>query len=327
MSSDLLAHLKKTYKTNVFNHNDLPSLQMVSTGIATLDLALGGGLAVGRVAELFGPESAGKSTICLSICRAAVNRGETALYIDLEKTVTKEAIAAHGLDNEQFIVTRPNYSEDAIDQLIESIKMGAKLVILDTVAMLMPKAVYDKIDNDSEARDVSSTAGFLNRVKNKITDQVEHNQAVVVFVNQVRDNLNSTHGGLNTPGGHAIKHLYSQRIRVTHSIKDLNSPGRIKSQIKIEKNKCATPYLSCEVPIYNGVAQTEECLILAGEQLGVVRKSGAWYYLEPLADGMEQIKLQGSANAAKYLKDNPGYTELLYARLTDQINKNNNGDT
>jgi recombination protein RecA len=321
MSSNLLEHLQKTYKTNVFNHKSLPALQMVSTGIATLDLALGGGLAVGRVAELFGPESAGKSTICLSICRTAINRGETALYIDLEKTVTKEAIADHGLDNDHFIVTRPNYGEDAIDQLIDAVKLGAKVVILDTVAMLMPKAVYDKIDSDSEARDVSSTAGFLNRVKNKITDQVEHNQAVVVFVNQVRDNLNSSYGGVSTPGGHAIKHLYSQRIKVSHAVKDLKTPGRISAQVKIEKNKCATPYLSCEVPIFNGVAQIEECLVLVGVQLGLVKQSGAWYNLEPLSEGAELVKLQGSINAAKYLKENPDYADLLYARITQQINE------
>lgn len=318
--SDLLAHLTKTYKTNVYSHATLPRLKLVSTGLATLDLALGGGLALGRVAELFGPESVGKSTICLSMCRAALARGETALYIDLEKTVTQEAIRAHGLDDERFVVTRPTYGEQAVDQIVDAIKLGAKLVVLDTVAMLMPKSVYEKIDADSEARDVSSTAGFLNRVKNKITDQVEFNQAAVVFVNQVRDNLNSQFGGVSTPGGHAIKHMYSQRIKITHAKKDERTPGRIVSQIKIEKNKCGTPYLGCEVPIVDGVAQRAECLILAGTQLGLVTKAGSWYYFQP-PDGSDKQKLGlGLVEAGNTLEATPEFQDQIAKKLSESNN-------
>jgi recombination protein RecA len=304
MTDDILDILKKKYKTNVYGSTEVPKTELVSTGIATLDIALGGGLAKGRIAEIYGPESVGKSTICLTIAKTAIERGESVLYEDLEKTVNNEAILKHGLDTPKFIVSRPRYGEEAIDQAVDFIKAGGGLIILDTVAMLMPKAVYEKIDNDSEARDVSSTAGFLNRVKNKITDQVEFAQAVFIFVNQVRDNMGH-HGGLSTPGGHAIKHAYSQRIRITHGIKDAKKEGYINAQVKIEKNKVGTPYLTCEVPIINGVVQTGECLIIAGEKLGVIRKSGSWYYLRGDENNDEVQLALGAANSADALLADP----------------------
>ena len=318
MSQDILDILKKKYKTNVYASTEVPTTELVSTGIATLDIALGGGLAKGRIAEIYGPESVGKSTMCLTMAKAAVNRGESVLYEDLEKTVTNEAIVKHGLDTESFLVTRPRHGEEAIDQAIDFIKAGGGLVILDTVAMLMPKSVYDKIDGDSEARDVSSTAGFLNRVKNKLTDQVEFAQAIFVFVNQVRDSM-GPHGGLSTPGGHAIKHAYSQRIRVTHAVKDTNNAGRIRSQVKIEKNKVGTPSLTCEVPIVNGVVQTLECLLIAATDLNVVTRRGNWHYI-PATDNREEITLgNGASKSAQMLEENTEYRQMIESALAEKL--------
>lgn len=316
MSQDILELLKKKYKTNVYASHEVPKTELVSTGIIPLDKALGGGLAKGRITEIYGPESVGKSTICLTIAKTAVSRGESVLYEDLEKTVNEDAIQRHGLDNDLFIITRPRYGEEAIDQAVDFIKAGGGLVILDTVAMLMPKTVYEKIDNDSEARDVSSTAGFLNRVKNKLTDHIEFNQALFIFVNQVRDSMSMV-GGLSTPGGHAIKHAYSQRIRITHAVKDANNIGRIRAQVKIEKNKVATPFLTCEVPILNGVVQVEECLIEHATQLGVVSKRGAHYYTTCPETG-EDLKIGvGISKTAQTLQENPELRQHIESKLKE----------
>jgi recombination protein RecA len=319
MSQNILDLLKKKYKTNIYASTEVPSIELVSTGIATLDIALGGGLAKGRIAEIYGPESVGKSSVCLAIAEAAVKRGEIVLYEDLEKTVTSEAIANNNLETENFIVTRPRYGEEAIDQAVDFIKAGGNLIILDTVAMLMPKSVYEKIDGDSEARDVSSTAGFLNRVKNKITDHVEFNQAVFIFVNQIRDNLASMHGGTSTPGGHAIKHAYSQRIRITHAVKDPNIAGRVRSQVKIEKNKVGTPYLSCEIPIVNGVVQKAESLLTAAIDIDVVIKRGNWYYLPATEERQEVALGNGAPKSAQALVQNPEYLNLVSTAVTNSI--------
>lgn len=323
MSQEILDVLKKKYKTNVYASTEIPKTELVSTGITTLDAVLGGGLARGRIAEIYGPESVGKSTMCLTIAKAAIDRGDSVLYEDLEKTVNEDAIQKHGLDDDNFIVTRPRYGEEAIDQAVDFIKLGGGLVILDTVAMLMPKSVYDKIDGDSEARDVSSTAGFLNRVKNKLTDHVEFNQAVFIFVNQVRDNMSSMHGGISTPGGHAIKHAYSQRIRVTHAVKDANSPGRIRAQVKIEKNKVGTPYLTCEVPIVNGVVQTVECLLTTALELEVITKSGNWYYYPTSGGAEERLALgNGLPRSAKTIEENPELKSELQEAVRAKLNSN-----
>lgn len=321
MSQEILDILKKKYKTNVYASSEIPKTCLVSTGITTLDTVLGGGLAKGRIAEIYGPESVGKSTMCLTIAKAAIDRGDSVLYEDLEKTVNEEAIKKHKLDNDKFIITRPRYGEEAIDQAIDFIKHGGQLVILDTVAMLMPKSVYEKIDGDSEARDVSSTAGFLNRVKNKITDHVEFNQSVFIFVNQVRDNMSSMHGGISTPGGHAIKHAYSQRIRVTHAIKDVNNAGRIRAQIKIEKNKIGTPYLTCEVPIVDGLVQTLECLLSTALDLNIITKSGNWYYYPNPNNPEDKLALgNGLPKAAKNIEDNPELEIKLRQAIQDKLN-------
>jgi recombination protein RecA len=320
VSQELLQLLKKKYKTNVYASHEVPKTELVSTGIATLDIVLGGGLAKGRIAEIYGPESVGKSTICLTIAKTAISRGESVLYEDLEKTVNEDAIQRHGLDTESFIITRPRYGEEAVDQAVDFIKAGGHLVILDTVAMLMPKTVYDKIDGDSEARDVSSTAGFLNRVKNKLTDQVEFNQAVFIFVNQVRDSM-GPHGGLSTPGGHAIKHAYSQRIRVTSAVKDPNNPGRIRAQVKIEKNKVGTPSLTCEVPIVNGIVQTDECLLTVAESMGLIIKNGNWYYLPPQDENSERRALgNGAPKAARAIQEDPQLQKELSEAIQAKIN-------
>jgi recombination protein RecA len=317
MSAELLKMLQKKYKTGVYSHDSIPKLERVSSGVATLDRVLGGGLPLGRIIELFGPESVGKSSVCLAMAQAAVERGDSVLYQDLEKTVTSESLSMYGLDNDQFVITRPVYGEMAIDQAVEAAELGCKLIIIDTVAMLLPKSVQDKFDNDSEARDVAGPAGMINRLKNKITDHIEHNQAVLVFINQIRDNLNSPHGGVSTPGGHALKHMASIRVRLTHAVRSQNVAGRIMAQVKIEKNKTYTPGLQCEIPIVNGLVQRTESLVLTCVELGLIKKAGSWYNsaIDLAPFGCSNQMGQGSGKVAVFLDDNPTVKQFF----TDQV--------
>lgn len=321
--SELLKLLQAKYKTGLYTHDTIPSLERVSTGISTLDASLGGGLPLGRIIEIFGPESAGKSSICLTIAREAVRREETVLYVDLEKTISAESLEMYDLQTENFVVARPNYGEQAIDLAIDAAVAGCQLIIVDTVAMLLPKSVQDKFESDSEARDVAGPAAMINRLKNKITDHIEYNKSVLVFVNQIRDNLSNMHGGISTPGGHALKHMCSIRIRITHAVKKQDQPGRITSQVKIEKNKTFTPGLGCEIPIDSGLVQCTEALILAAVDLGLITKKGAWLYLDPRSGiDLEDSKLgQGITKASYFLDEHPNIKETLQNKVVDSFIK------
>ena len=315
--SDLLTTLQKNYKKGIYAASEVPILKRAPTGIPTLDAALGGGLPIGRIIELYGLESGGKSATCLSIAETFVQAGLSVLYIDMERTVTQESVENNNLISSpgrgDFVISRAEYGEEAIEQIIHGVNAGAKLVILDSVAMLQPKSTYDKLEKDTESRDVGGTAGMLNRLKGRIIDAIEYNEAVLIMINQVRDNLKSPHGGLDTPGGHALKHMCSIRIQITYTSKDQNVPGKVIANVKLPKNKTFTPHLTCEIPILNGVVQREEALAITAEKLGVLERSGAWYYLAATySPNQEKTKLaQGLSKLSLKIKEDAELLEII----------------
>lgn len=323
MSADLLKILQNKYKTKVYSSDKVPPIERISTGIATLDAILGGGLPLGRIIELFGPESGGKTSISLAIARSFIEQGHSVLYQDMERHISQEDLTRNLLNVPEFIYSRPTFGEEAVDLAVLGAENGAKLIITDTVAMLEPKSVYEKTENDSEARSIGGAAGLINRLKSKITDHIEYNKAVLILINQIRDNLNSPHGGISTPGGHALKHMCSVRIRITHATKDQNVVGRIKSQIKTEKNKTYTPGLQCEIPIDNGLVQRTESLVLTAIDLGILnKKNGGWLSFNPdwqPVGKYESNLAQGTARLASTLEENEELYELIRASVQQRI--------
>lgn len=316
--SDLGEFLKKKYKEAAKTGHEIPRIQRISSGIFGIDHLLGGGLPLGRIGEIFGIESGGKSTISLMMCRAVQRQGYDTALIDLERTLDEDLFKKVGVDPDRFYHLWPQYGEEAIDMALDAAEGGAKLIIIDSLAMLSPKSSEEKIDKDSEARDFSGLAGMLNRLKSKITKTIEKTQATLVFINQIRDKVNSMHGGIQAPGGHARSHMCSYRLQITHATKDNAKPGIITTHLTAIKNKTATPGISTSLVIERGVVDTAASLIEGAVTAGVLEKSGSWIKYGP--ELVQELGVtnpnmaQGAVKAGKLLLENPALYKTIYYR-------------
>jgi recombination protein RecA len=310
--SDFLTTLKKKYgkNANFLTGTEIPPIERLSTGIAGLDLILGGGIPKGRMIEISGLEHLGKTAISMSICDHLIRTGHDTLYMDMERTVTQDQLISAGIDPNKFLICQPDHGEAALSIAVDAAESGVSLTVIDSLPMLMPKATEEKIDADCSARDVAGIASLLDRVRVMLVKSLEHSGGSLLFTNQVRDKINSPYGGLNTPGGHTIKHLYSVRMQLTYAKVSTETPGTIISTMRVLKNKTYTNSLEASFTIENGRVDRAESLVQAAVSLGLIQKSGGgWHKLG------EQSIGQGSQKAGAYLAQNPE----LYGRLYQEV--------
>ena len=282
--------------------HDRQAIPAISTGSLGLDIALGiGGLPKGRIVEIYGPESSGKTTLTLSVIAQAQKAGATCAFVDAEHALDPDYAGKLGVNVDDLLVSQPDTGEQALeitDMLVRS--NAVDVIIVDSVAALVPKA---EIEGDMGDAHVGLQARLMSQALRKITGNIKNANCLVIFINQIRMKIGVMFGNPETTtGGNALKFYSSVRldIRRTGAVKDGDEVVGSETRVKVVKNKVAPPFRQAEFQIMygRGIYRTGEIIDL-GVQLGLVEKSGAWYSYQGSKIG------QGKANAAKYLEDNP----------------------
>src|ERR671939_638297 len=274
----------------------------ISTGAINLDAATGvGGIPRGRVTEIYGPESSGKTTLCLHVVANAQRAGGVAAYIDAEHALDTEYAAKLGVDVENLLVSQPDTGEQALEICEILVRSGAvDIVVVDSVAALVPKAEIEGEMGDSH---VGLQARLMSQALRKLTGAIARSKAAVIFVNQLREKIGVMFGNPETTtGGKALKFYASVRmdIRRIGPVKEKEDVIGSHVRVKVVKNKVAPPFKQAEFDIMyaEGISQTS-LLVDIGAEAGIIEKSGAWYSYNGQKIG------QGRENAKMYLKDNP----------------------
>lgn len=282
--------------------HDRQAIPAISTGSLGLDIALGiGGLPKGRIVEIYGPESSGKTTLTLSVIAEAQKMGATCAFVDAEHALDPDYAGKLGVNVDDLLVSQPDTGEQALeitDMLVRS--NAVDVIIVDSVAALVPKA---EIEGEMGDAHVGLQARLMSQALRKITGNIKNANCLVIFINQIRMKIGVMFGNPETTtGGNALKFYASVRldIRRTGAVKEGDEVVGSETRVKVVKNKVAPPFRQAEFQIMygKGIYRTGEIIDL-GVQLGLVEKSGAWYSYQGSKIG------QGKANAAKYLEDNP----------------------
>jgi recombination protein RecA len=300
-----LAQIEKQFgKGSVMRMGEKTSMKIgtISTGALALDIALGvGGLPRGRVTEIYGPESSGKSTLAMHVVAEAQRNGGTCAYIDAEHAMDPLYAAKIGVDVDQLLISQPDTGEQALEITDMLIRSGAlDVVVIDSVAALTPRA---EIEGDMGDTHVGLQARLMSQALRKLTANLNKSDTICIFINQLREKIGVMFGSPETtPGGRALKFYSSVRldIRRIESIKDGVEIVGNRTRVKVVKNKVAPPFREAEFDIMYGQGISREGSLLdIGVEMGFVKKSGAWYTYEG-----EQLG-QGRENAKSFLKDNP----------------------
>ncbi len=288
------------------------AIETVSTGALALDLALGvGGVPRGRVVEIFGPESSGKTTLAMHIVAEAQRNGGKCAFIDAEHAMDPTYAKAIGVDVDELLISQPDTGEQALEITDMLVRSGAlDVVVVDSVAALTPRA---EIEGDMGDSHVGLQARLMSQALRKLTSNLNKTKTICVFINQLREKIGVMFGSPETtPGGRALKFYSSVRldIRRIEAIKDGVEVVGNRTRVKVVKNKVAAPFRQAEFDIMygEGISREGSTLDLAVEE-SVVKKSGAWYTYEG-----EQLG-QGRENAKMFLRENP---ELM-VEITDRV--------
>jgi recombination protein RecA len=283
-------------------------IESISTGSLGLDIALGiGGLPRGRVVEIYGPESSGKTTLALHAIAEAQKAGGTAAFIDAEHALDPGYAKKLGVDIDNLIVSQPDTGEQALEITDTLIRSNAiDVLVIDSVAALVPRAEIEGEMGDSH---VGLQARLMSQALRKITGSISRSRTLVIFINQIRMKIGVMYGSPETTtGGNALKFYASVRldIRRTGQIKDRDDIVGNSTRVKVVKNKVAPPFKQVEFDIMygEGVSKMGEILDL-GVKAGIVEKSGAWFSYDSIRIG------QGRENSKTYLKENPEIAERL----------------
>ncbi|MBR1925304.1 MAG: recombinase RecA [Clostridia bacterium] len=294
------------------------NIDVFSTGCLTLDLALGiGGVPRGRIVEIYGPESSGKTTVALHICAEAQKRGCVAAFIDAEHALDPVYAQKLGVNINDLFISQPDNGEQALD-IVESLVRsgGVDLVIVDSVAALTPKAEIDGEMGDSH---VGLLARLMSQAMRKLTAIINKSHTCVVFINQLREKVGVMFGNPETTtGGKALKFYSSIRldVRKSDTIKEGTEAIGSRTKVKVVKNKLAPPFKTAEFDIIYGKGISKEgCLIDLATEYDIIQKSGAWF-----AYNGEKIG-QGKENAKQYLVEHPELCEELDAKIRE-LSKN-----
>lgn len=279
-----------------------------STGALTLDDALGiGGLPLGRVVEIFGPESSGKSTLCLSVIAAAQAQGGICAYIDAEHALDPVYARMVGVDMDELLLSQPDYGEQALDILIKLVRSGVvSVVVVDSVAALTPKA---EIEGDMETQSMGLVPRMMAKSMRLLVAAASETKTLVIFTNQIREKIGVMFGNPETtPGGRALRFAASVRIDL-RKIEDIKKDGNIegvRTKAKVIKNKMAPPFRIAEFDIvYGRGVNTLACIVDLCLTKGVLTKSGAWIKYEG------ESFAQGRANAVEVLASDLELADVL----------------
>ena len=282
--------------------NSSLNIEAISTGCLDLDIALGvGGVPKGRIIEIYGPESSGKTTVALHIAAEAQKRGGAVAFIDAEHALDPSYARNLGVDTENLIVSQPDTGEQGLEIAEALVRSGAiDVLVVDSVAALVPRAEIDGEMGDSH---VGLQARLMSQALRKLTGTIQKTGCVAIFINQLREKVGVMFGNPETTtGGRALKFYASIRLDVRRidSIKQGESIVGNRTRVKVMKNKVAPPFKQAEFDImYNeGISRTGN-IVDVGVKEGIVQKSGAWFSYGDVRLG------QGRENAKQYLKDNP----------------------
>ncbi len=306
------------------------NVEVIPTGALSLDIALGiGGVPRGRIVEVFGPESSGKTTVALHMIAEAQKMGGEAAFIDAEHALDPVYAKKLGVDIDNLIVSQPDTGEQALEIAEALIRSGAiDILVLDSVAALVPKA---EIDGDMGDSHVGLQARLMSQALRKLTGVLNKSNTVAIFINQLREKVGIMFGNPEvTPGGRALKFYSSVRldVRKTETLKANNEVIGNHVKVKVVKNKVAPPFREAEFDIMYGEGISKEGNILdIGVNLNIVEKAGAWFSYEGNRIG------QGRENVKNYLKENPEvrdeiekkirakYSEAFDMSLNDELEK------
>jgi recombination protein RecA len=291
-------------------------VDVIPTGSIALDVALGiGGLPRGRVVEVYGPESSGKTTVALHAVANAQKAGGIAAFIDAEHALDPEYAQKLGVNTEALLVSQPDTGEQALEIADMLIRSGAiDIVVIDSVAALVPKAEIEGEMGDSH---VGLQARLMSQALRKITGALSQTKTTAIFINQLREKVGVMFGSPETTtGGKALKFYASVRldVRRIETLKDGTEAVGNRTRIKVVKNKMAPPFKTAEFDILYGVGISKEgSLIDLGVEQGIVRKAGAWYTYEG-----EQLG-QGKENARNFLRENPDRANEIEKKIKEKL--------
>jgi recombination protein RecA len=291
-------------------------IDVIPTGSIALDVALGiGGLPRGRIVEVYGPESSGKTTVALHAVANAQRAGGIAAFIDAEHALDPDYAQALGVDIDQLLVSQPDTGEQALEIADMLIRSGAlDILVIDSVAALVPKAEIEGEMGDSH---VGLQARLMSQALRKITGALSTSGTTAIFINQLREKIGVFFGSPETTtGGKALKFYASVRldVRRIETLKDGQDAVGNRTRVKVVKNKCAPPFKQAEFDIiYSHGISREGSLIDIGVEQGIVRKSGAWYTYES-----DQLG-QGKENARAFLCDNPDLADEIEKKIKEKL--------
>ncbi len=290
----------------------------IPTGSISLDMAIGiGGVPRGRIVEVYGPESSGKTTLALTIAANAQKEGGVAAVIDAEHALDPAWAQTLGVNLDDLLVSQPNYGEQALEIADTLVRSNAvDVIVVDSVAALVPKV---ELDGDMDDSQVGVQARMMSKAMRKLTGAINHSRCTVIFINQIREKIGVMFGNPETTsGGRALKFAASLRmdIRRVTSITDGDKAVGNRTRVKVVKNKVSAPFTKAEFDImYNeGISYVGDVLDIATDKK-VVQKSGAWYAYQGSKLG------QGRENSKQFLKDNPDICQSIVDQIMGKDEK------
>src|SRR3954467_4110970 len=291
-------------------------MAVIPTGSIALDVALGiGGLPRGRVIEVFGPESSGKTTVALHAIANAQAQGGIAAFIDAEHALDPDYAKALGVDTDALLVSQPDTGEQALEIVDMLVRSGAlDVIVIDSAAALVPRAEIEGEMGDSH---VGLQARLMSQALRKITGALNNSGTTAIFINQLREKVGVVYGSPEvTTGGRALKFYSSVRldVRRIETLKQGTEAVGNRTRVKVVKNKCAPPFKQAEFDIVYGEGISREgSLIDVGVEQGLIKKSGAWYTYES-----DQLG-QGKENVRNFLPDNPDLGDEIEKRIKEKL--------
>ena len=316
-----MSQIEKQFgKGSVMKLGDFKAMEVeaIPTGALSLDVALGiGGIPKGRIVEIFGPESSGKTTLALHTIAEAQKLGGEAAFIDAEHALDPVYARRLGVDIDNLIVSQPDTGEQALEIVEALVRSGAiDIVVVDSVAALVPKA---EIDGDMGDAHVGLQARLMSQALRKLAGVLNKSKTVIVFINQLREKVGIMFGNPETtPGGRALKFYASVRLDI-RKIENIKQDGAVignRARVKVVKNKVAPPFREAEFDIMYGKGISREGNVLdLAVNLDIIEKSGAWFSYGGAKIG------QGRENAKLYLKDNPKILDEVENKIRDNFNK------
>jgi recombination protein RecA len=296
---------------------ELPSVEVIPTGIPPLDNALGvGGIPRGRMVEIYGPEATGKSTLAIQVAARAQSLGGIVHYIDAEHALDLQYAQRLGLDLSKGLVSQPDSGEQALEMADFAIEAGVDLIVVDSVAALVPKA---EIEGEMGSAHMGLQARLMSQAMRKITSNLNKHRSSIIFINQLRQKIGVMFGNPETTtGGNALKFYASVRLDVRKSTTLKNGEEVIghTMKVKVVKNKVAPPFREAEFDlIYGEGFDVVKCWLNYGVDTGVIEKTGAWYSFEGERIG------QGADNARAFLVEHPEMLKKIQENIA--IQKNN----